>query len=217
MKFNIKRKGCKDTFNSFLVSNASFDGNLEFPIIKKDNKIPNDLILFSKCISSKNNNYWVHFYEDDVHFERIWKNPQKYLSILKRYNGVITPDFSLYRDLPLVQQEWNIYRSRAIGSWLQEKGINVIPNVRFGDKRTYSFCCLGIEKGSIIAIGTHGNLKDLEDRQVFEEGLDYVIRKIQPKAVIVYGKAPKTIFDKYNSVTKIYQFESDFGISRRKN
>ena len=62
-------------------------------------------------------------YEDDYRFERIWRNPRQYLNVLKRYNGVILPDFSLYRDMPLVMQLWNIYRSRAIGFWLQLNGI----------------------------------------------------------------------------------------------
>lgn len=73
------------------------------------------------------------------------------------FRGVISPDFSLYRDMPLVMQQWNIYRNRAIGSWLQMNGVNVIPNVRFGDKRTYDICCEGIDSGSIIAIGSHSN------------------------------------------------------------
>lgn len=75
--------------------------------------------------------------EDDFLFERIWRNPRKYLEVLQRYEGVILPDFSLYRDMPLVMQLWNIYRSRAIGHWLQMNGVTVIPNIRYGDRRTY--------------------------------------------------------------------------------
>ena len=32
---------------------------------------------------------------------------------------------------------WNIYRNRAIGCWLEDNQIEVIPNVRFGDERTF--------------------------------------------------------------------------------
>lgn len=215
IKENKKRKGCKDIFKTFLVENASFDGSLEIPIIKKEFSIPNELIPFSKCISSKDHNCWIHFYEDDVMFERIWNNPEKYLNVLKRYNGVISPDFSLYRDFPLVMQQWNTYRNRAIGSWLQQNGIKVIPNLRFGDKRTYSFCCLGIEKGSVIAIGTHGTIKNKEDKAIFVEGLEFAISRIRPSAIIVYGSAPKDVFEKYSNDIKIYQFDSDFFKSRK--
>ena len=44
---------------------------------------------------------------------------RKYLNILSKYGGVITPDYSLYRDMPLSMQIWNIFRSRALGSYLQ--------------------------------------------------------------------------------------------------
>ncbi len=215
VKSNAVRNGCKDTFKTFLIEDATFDGSLEIPTIKKESVEPNVLIPFSKCIRSSNNNCWVHFYEDDVMFERIWNNPKKYLNILKKYNGVISPDFSIYRDFPLVMQQWNTYRNRAIGSWLQQNGIKVIPNVRFGDKRTYSFCCLGIEKGSLISIGTHGTIKNKFDRELFEEGLMFVVNKIKPSGVVVYGSAPKEIFDKLPFEIKIYQFDSDFYSSRK--
>lgn len=82
-KINIKRKGCKDVFRSFLVKNATYDGSLEMPCIKMENAIPNNVVVFSKALRSKEYNSFVHFYEDDVNFERIWNNPNRYLPILK--------------------------------------------------------------------------------------------------------------------------------------
>ena len=210
-KINKNRKGCIDVFNSFLVSLASYAGIFEFPVINPCFEIPDDLLLFSKCISSLDHDYWIHFYEHDYLFERIWRNPKKYLPILKQYKGVILPDFSLYRDMPLVMQLWNIYRSRAIGTWLQANGIKVIPNVRFGDERTYHCCCDGLSKHSVIAIGTHGTLKNSLDRELFVNGLDVVIRRLQPIAIVIYGSAPESIFAQYREKgIRIIQFESDF-------
>lgn len=215
-KINKLRKGCKDIFHAFLVEYACYAGFFEFPIIKPTYDIPNRLIAFSKCISSKEYNAWVHFYEDDYQFERLWRNPKKYLPILKRYNGVILMDFSVYRDMPLVMQLWNIYRSRAIGCWLQRHGVKVIPNIRFGDKRTYKVCCDGISKGCVITIGTHGTLKNKEDRIFLIEGLDVVVKKLQPISIVVYGSAPDYIFKKYKDQgIGIYQFDSDYSISHK--
>ena len=160
-RINSQRKSCIDVFNAFLVAFATYAGLFEFPIIKPTYDIPNRLIAFSKAISCKDYDQWVHFYEDDHLFERIWRNPQKYLDILKKYNGVILPDFSLYRDMPFAMQIWNIYRSRAIGHWLQSNGIKVIPNIRYGDRRTYKICCDGISKNCVIAIGSHGTISML--------------------------------------------------------
>ena len=216
-KENMLRNGCKDVFHSFLVRNAQYDGNLEIPIIRPQDAIPNKLIPFSKSLSCRDYDQWVCFYEDDVVFERIWNRPEKYLPILSRFNGIITPDFSLYRDMPLVMQFWNIYRGRAIGHWLQESGISIIPNVRWGDERTYEACCLGVPKNSIIAVGSHGCIKLSEERRQFAEGLDYVVRTISPISIIVYGTAPDSIFGKYKEEgIKVFQFDSDYMVAHRK-
>ena len=215
-KYNNIRSGCKDVFRAFLVKNATYDGSLEMPCIKSIDAVPNKLIVFSKAIRSKDFNGFIHFFEDDVYFERIWNRPNKYLPILKRFDGVITPDFSLYRDMPLVMQEWNTYRSRAIGHWLQENGIPVIPNIRFADERSYSFCCDGIAKGGTIAIGSHGCVKVNIERIYFEKGLREIIKKLEPKSLVVYGATPDCIFGDYiKSGIEIVQYDSDCSSCRK--
>ncbi len=210
-KINSKRKSCKDVFNAFLVSVATYAGTYELPKIRPTYYIPNRLISFSKAISSKDNNQWIHFFEEDYLFERIWRNPKRYLKIIRRFNGVILPDFSLYRDMPLAMQIWNIYRSRAIGYWFQRNGIRVIPNIRFGDNRTYNICCDGIEKYCTIAVGAHGNIKNADDREIFLKGIDHVIRKLEPTVVVIYGFVPEKYIQKYQkSKIRIIQFDSDY-------
>ena len=213
---NSTRSGCRDVFNSFLVSNATYSGLFEFPRIESSNDIPTRVIAFSKSISCKDYDQWVHFYEDDYLFERIWRNPHKYLQILMKYKGVILPDFSLYRDMPLSMQIWNIYRSRAIGNWFQKNGIKVIPNIRFGDRRTFRICCDGIEKHCVIAIGSHGNIKNIEDRSIFLKGLDVIICILEPSVVVVYGSTPNKYFDKYKKAgIRIVQFDSNYANSHK--
>lgn len=215
-KMNSTRNGCKDVFHAFLVKNATYDGDLEMPCIKSIDAIPNKLTVFSDAIHSKDFNSFVHFFEDDAKFERIWNKPNKYLQILKKFDGVITPDFSLYRDMPLIMQGWNVYRSRAIGHWLQENGIAVIPNIRFSDERSYAFCCNGISKGGTIAVGSHGCIKIKIERDFFEKGLSEVVHKLEPKRIIVYGAAPESIFDKYLKLgIEIHQYDSDYSHSRK--
>ena len=99
-KINSIRSGCKDVFHAFLVKNATYDTKLEIPCLRPENMVPEKLIPFSKAIGSKEYDCWVHFYEDDVAFERIWNKPNKYLPILGKFKGVITPDLSIYRDMP---------------------------------------------------------------------------------------------------------------------
>lgn len=216
LKKNCNRKGCKDIFKAFLVRDANYSGGYEIPKISGCNEVPQKLILFSKTLRANDYNQWVCFYEDDYKFERIWNNPKRYLTLLKKFEGVILPDFSVYRDMPLCMQLWNIYRSRAIGTWLENHNIKVIPNIRFGDERTFQICCDGISNDTIIAIGTYGIMKSKEDKYIFEKGLNYVIEILKPKVLLIYGSTPKSIFKKLEKdkiIIKSYQ--SDFAISRK--
>lgn len=209
-KINKDRKGCRDVFHAYFVEDAEYDGKLEIPYINRETEIPNRLISFTDALKTDDFDQWVHFYEDDVCFERLWNRPGVYLPRLKKFKGVISPDFSLYRDMPLVMQAWNTYRNRATGHWLQSNGIKVIPNIRWGDERTQEFCCLGARKQSVIAVGSHGLIKIKEERKHFAKGLDYVVRTLHPIAIIVYGSAPNEIFSKYEKAgIKIIVFSSD--------
>ena len=183
------RKGCKDVWNAFMVEDAVYESDSEIPCVALETTLPEKLISFSNAIGGNDFEAWVHFYEDDAVFERVWNNPRRYLPILKRYKGVISPDFSIYRDMPLVMQKWNIYRSRAVAFWLQKNGIPVIVNVRWGDERTYDVCCAGVPKGASIAVGSHGCIKLLREREYFARGLSHAVETLTPKTIIVYGTA----------------------------
>ena len=216
-KINSTRSGCKDVFRAFLVKNAQFASDLEIPCIAPEAGLPDRMISFSKAISNTDYDQWVHFYEDDAGFERIWNNPKKYLPILRKFKGVISPDFSLYRDMPLIMQQWNTYRGRAIGHWLQENGIPVIANVRWSDERTYGLSCTGVAKGGTIAVGSHGCIKLMRERRHFAAGLAYAVKTLEPKTIIVYGTAPDSVFGSYRRAgIAIFQFDSSYAVSHRK-
>ena len=213
---NGTRSGCKDVFHAFLVKNATYDSPLEIPRLKTEMRKPQKLIAFSKAVRGTEYDAWVHFYEDDAAFERLWNRPNTYFPILKKFKGVISPDFSVYRDMPLVMQQWNVYRSRAIGHWLQENGIPVIPNIRFGDDRTFELSCAGINKHGVIAVGSHGCIRLLSERKYFISGLKYVVDTLEPKTIVVYGATPDEVFAQYKEMgIEILQFDSDFMQSRK--
>ncbi len=213
---NSFRKNCRDVFNAFLVRFAVYAGFYEFPVIAPNSYTPNRLVRFSRAISSKDYDQWVHFFEDDYQFERLWRNPRRYLPILRKFNGVISPDFSLYRDMPLVMQLWNIYRSRAICYWLQINGVKVVPNVRFGDSRTFKIVCDGLPKHSTIAIGTYGNLKDATDARIFIAGIKVIVDRLEPSTIVVFGSIQHPTFTEFRArKIRILQFDSDYAVSRK--
>ena len=77
----------KDVFNSFLVRNATYDGEDEIPCITTSDLIPEKVITFSKARNKQEYDAWIHFFEHDSVIECFWRNPQKYLPMIKRYKG----------------------------------------------------------------------------------------------------------------------------------
>lgn len=203
-----------DYFNGELAINAKFVGDYDIPYVESDDVIPEKVITFSKCIKSKDFDCWVVFYEDDNIFERLWKKPHKYLPILKKYKGVVGPDFSLYGDYPIAIQIFNVYRSRLITHWLKQNGIKVIPNVRWSTNYSYSFCFDGLKKNDIVFIGSHGCLKKNGDKKLFFDGLMKMVQVIKPKVICVYGKINNDAFSKLiKQGIKIVNFESEYSLT----
>lgn len=197
-----------DVFRSYLVRNADYEDEFDIPVLYSSNLIPNQLIPFSKAMTTKNHSQWVHFYENDIAFLRIWRQPRKYLKILKKFYGVISPDFSLQRNMPLIMQMWSTYMGRALGNFWQHNGIEVIPNVRFNDDRTYNFAFNGLDKNANLAISSLGSLKNKEERRYFISGLEVMLKTLTPKNLMVYGSTPENIFGDYKKETNIIQFPS---------
>ena len=197
MDYNNNNK--YDVFHSLLVENAKFAGKYDFPLLKGTSSIATQAIPFDKVSKTTNKNQWVHFYIDDYRFERLWTNPNKYLNVLKKFKGVIATDFSVYTKMPLAMQIWNTYRNRAISFWLQDNGVDVIPNVVWGLENTYDFCFDGIPKGGTVAISTNGCIKDKTSRYYFKKGLGKMIEVVSPKTIVVYSYMPNDIFQEYKS------------------
>ena len=160
----------------------------QMPVIERCDYIPEKFISFNYAKTSKEKECGVHFYIDDYQFERVWNYPDKYFDILSQYEAIISPDFSLYCDMPMPMKIWNTYRNRWIGSYYQSKGMNVIPNIRWDSEETFEFCFLGIPKGSIISVSTVSLVKDPELRQMWINGMKECIDRIEPEKILLYGK-----------------------------
>lgn len=200
-----------DGFAPYLVNDAEFDGKWEIPIIKKDlipilkDIVPLDKI--KKISKDDRGKVFVHFYMHDIAFRKILSDVNKYIDQFKEYAGVISPDFSLYIDMPLCLQQTNVYLNRAVGSFIQSKGVKVIPNIRWGDERSYDFAFLGVEKESIYAISTVGCIRSMEEKVRFKEGLKEMIKRLKPKQIIVNGTMPEIVFKEFYDCVEFIQFE----------
>ena len=214
-----------DGFSSHLVETALFDGVFEIPHIPgpKEIIIPKGMIPFSKRKQSKTHLEAVSFYEHDIKFKTILTSTDKYISELNDFPAIISPDCSLYRDMPFVLQITNTYMNRAIGVYLYANGFYVIPNVRWGDERTYTTCeisekiaFLGVDRNSIVSIGTYGCIRGKENKYHFKAGLEAMLDELTPKVVLVYGSMPKSVFNDYLSYTKFVHYPDWTSLKRKK-
>lgn len=162
-------------------------GFWQMPIINNDNHIPSDLIGFNYAKTSTNKDAGIHFYIDDYQFERVWNYPEKYIDILSEYDCILSPDFSLYMDMPMPMKIWNIYRSRQIGAYYQSKGMKVIPTLSWAEAETFEFCFQGIPQESIVSVSTIGVKRDENALKIWRAGMDEMIRQINPSVILVYG------------------------------
>ena len=170
----------------FLRNQFEQSGTFEIPVIRKEKvNLENlELIGYDKLSSGKDNQI-VHFFLDDYKFEVLWNNPEPRVERLSAFKAVLSPQFSIYTEMPLAIQIYNTFRSRWCGAYLQSKGITVIPSVVWGEPDTFWFCFDGIEKNSIVAVSTVGvrNEKDL-----FMSGYKELLRRIEPSTILCYGK-----------------------------
>lgn len=129
----------------------------------------------------------VHFFLHDYQFERVWKYPDRYVEVLKKFAFVLSPDFSPYADMPRALQIYNLYRNRWCGRYWQEHGIKVIPTLTMGDTDLFKVFFEGIPKHSTIAVSTMG-----EGRWGKFKALlgwwDVIQYKLEPETILLYGK-----------------------------
>lgn len=183
-----ERHKTNDAYNLDLIDFENSTNDFwQMPVINNDNFIPDDIIGFNYAKSSKDKNVGIHFYLDDYQFERIWNKPEDYIDILKQYECIFSPDFSLYLDMPMPMKIWNIYRSRQIGQYYQSQGIKVIPTISWAEKETFEFAFKGIPKGSIVSISTIGVKRNKEALKIWQDGVSAMIEEIKPSTILVYG------------------------------
>ncbi len=180
----------------FLRNTLQGTGKYDMPLIPRFKATSDDftnlkLIGFDRVKSDDTKHFgrMVHFFLYDYKFEKLWKNPDKYVEVLKNYKAVLSPDFSMYIEMHKLQQLYNTFKNRWCGAFLYSKGIRVIPTVSWGLPDTFDFCFEGIEKGSTVAVSTymvseHNNHSD--QKEFFMTGYNEMLKRIEPENIICY-------------------------------
>ncbi|MBP2057927.1 hypothetical protein J2Z60_001102 [Lactobacillus colini] len=192
------------------LKDAYFIGKDEYPVLKPQNKdmaIPFQMVRFSDRKDASLNDTIV-FYEWDKKFESNLQESklERIIPSLKKAGSVVQPDFSIYADAPLHLQKHAVFEKNRVAVELQSQGIEVIPNLSWGDERSYEFAFLGIPKDQICAMGTYGQIHDPEKRKLFKDGLGIALDIVQPRLVLVYGGIPDDIFGQYKDKVEFISY-----------
>ena len=166
------------------------DGQYDIPIILPE-EIPEvtEWIGFNYMLSEKHpEGKGVHCFVNDYQFERLWRNPDRYIEKLRRFAVVASPDFSPYGDMPFCLQLFNHYRKHWVARYLQENDVHVIPTIRAStDSRSKQFYLDGEPHNSPVIISSMYTNDDVS-RKIYRDEYDTMFDTLNPSAVFIYGK-----------------------------
>lgn len=174
----------------FLRNSDDMTGLWDIPLVKKQMLPFKEIDLIASCETRKNDSIanrkkGIHHFVDDYRFFVTYNKPGNCIEKYKQYAFALTPDFSLYLDMPLWMQLQNVAKNRWVGTYWQSRGIIAIPTISWSSSKSFNFCFEGVEKNSIVAISTIGCYSS---RTNFLKGYDAMLEHINPEAIICYGK-----------------------------
>ena len=189
--YGAERLRTDGAYNLDLVSREDC-GRGGFPRMRPCMARPSDMVGFNYAKGMPEDakaGRACHFFIDDYQFERVWSRPAAYLDALRGFDCVLTPDFSLYMDMPAPMQAWNRYRSQALGLFWQRNGVRVVPTLSWAQPESYAFCFEGIPTRSTVAVSTVGVKGDDSALAVWRDGMAEAMRRLKPERVLLYGGA----------------------------
>jgi hypothetical protein len=165
-----------------------------WPIVRPSHSVPDRLTkLFisdtGRFDRKRRKEGYLHFFVDDYKFERLWNHPERYVEAIRKYDGMIAPDFSTWRDMSQQQQRYNVYRSRVLTMYYQQQGIDVIPLLQWSDGRSWKWCFDGLPRGGTLCAPAHiGFGSDRWAHRLYVMGLAEAYHRLEPDTLLFYGE-----------------------------
>lgn len=187
----------RDDSNASLLKGLTLVAPYDIPRIGPSQRVPEKLIAFSEIRSKSKPDpeSWVHFFEDDYRFQRFWTSPESIFPRLQGFAGVISPDFSVYRNMPVAMKMHQVYRNQLLGARMQADGLNVIANVRLSGRDSIPYAIAGTPRNSTVAVGLHGVTRDRDNRRHVIEEIGIICAELAPSHLVVYGSAAYGVLD----------------------
>lgn len=211
--FSAPEEVVSDSFQAYLVEGASFTKEEEYPILPKTMisvSLPSKIMPFNKAITYSGDlrDTFICFFSPDESFERVRKNPKRYVDFFKRTAGIIGFDYSVHSDMPIVKQKSQMNDNLSLTYFFGRQGIPVIPNIRCGCNELLPEFLSAIPKHSTIAVGTHGFIKTKQEKCEWYCFLDAIIQILKPTAIVVYGHLTGPIFDEIKTKANFTFYDS---------
>lgn len=207
--YGAERARTTDAYNLGIVDANDCDEN-GMPTIYGEDYVPDHLLGFNYAKSSSDSGACIHYFIDDYQFERLWNKPDQYVDLVGKFEATLTPDFSIYLDMPKPMMVWNEYRRRALGHYWQRCGFTVVPTLSWATPDTYEFCFGGLPKRSTVAVSTVGILNDKKARKIWRDGMAEALKILEPNHVLVYGGKIEFAWPE-NVDVRYYEADGRFG------
>ena len=140
------------------------------------------------------------FYEEDDAFSGIFDKPAETVDKMKEYEWgqVVSPEFTIYRDMPLVLMQYIYYKTMYMTRYFQEAGFKVVPMIHLFDEKDDRHQGLwywsGIPKGCPVVsaqintvYGRMASKDSYEERGMFFREMERMVAELQPQNDLLYG------------------------------
>ncbi|MDD6923180.1 MAG: DUF4417 domain-containing protein [Veillonellaceae bacterium] len=177
--------------NPLFLRNAYFSDNIwDIPCIEKQDLSLQHVSLIAYSAtkardSAENYQKGVHFFLDDYRFRRVYTHPAESLGRIAKYAFALTPDSSTYTNMPRWRIMESVAHSRWCGAYWQSEGLLVVPTVSWANPNTYDLCFAGLPRGGVVAVSTLGCKAA---KGAFLAGYQEMLRRLQPRAIICFGR-----------------------------
>ncbi len=186
LKTNLRKY---DIFKLYYWHDATLVGKYKLPKLEPTQVVPENVISFNERKRIlKPEEYWVDFFIDDALFENFWNHPEISFSNLKKFKGIITPDYSMLPEMLPGQRIWNCTRNRVMAYYLQQQGFNIIPVASWCSEEDFEWCFDGLPENSSIAISSNGCKSSPYGYKMFLKGVEELQKQKTPTNLIVCGR-----------------------------
>lgn len=179
--------------NMHLMGNMKFTSDYGLPVIEPYSYTIDPKTMKFVPFSSRNDvavtpDVALTFYEDDYKFATAtWNNLDVTTYKLLPYNTLLTPDHSLYVDMPYAFNIQQLYRSRFAGAVWQQCGFNVIATASWGSVDTFRYCFNGLPCNSVIAVCGIGVDWCRAATTLWNMAIRELVCQLSPSLIVVYG------------------------------